>query len=265
MRYGYVTTNLLDLWSRPKFNSERLSQLFFNEPVIIVSEQKGFLHIQQIDNYSGWVDKRFVTIVTKKEIENHLKYANSIISGNTAVLYDSNGNKTVSPFFLYYGTRLYTKGEKNGYSRTVLPDNLTVYLKPFNIKPIKKKMSINIKGTHLVREAVKFLGVPYLWGGISPAGFDCSGLVRTVCSRFGINLPRDTKDQIKAGIKINRDRVKTGDLLFFNRHVGFAIGTDRIIHSSVGGGGVRINSLRRGLPDYREDLDHTYNQARRII
>jgi len=265
MKYGYVNTNLLDLWNRPQFNSERISQLFFNEPVVIVSERKGFLHIQQIDKYSGWVDKRFVTTVAKKGIENHFKHINSIITVSSAILYDSDGNKTVPPFFLYYGTRLFARGEKNGYIQAVLPDNRTVFLKSFNIKPINKKMGINIKGTHLTKETVKFLGVPYLWGGISPAGFDCSGLIRTVCSRFGINLPRDTRDQVKAGKRINRDRVKTGDLLFFNRHVGFAVGPDRIIHSSVGGGGVRINSLRADMPDYREDLDHNYNQARRII
>ena len=78
-------------------------------------------------------------------------------------------------------------------------------------------------------------------------------------------MPRDTKDQINSGVKIDRDKVKTGDLLFFDRHVGFAIGKNKIIHSSVSGGGVRINSLMSDTKDYRKDLDESFKTARRII
>lgn len=265
MKYGYVNTNLLDLWDRPKFNSERLSQLFFGETVTVTGNRKGYLKIRQTDGYTGWVDERFVVPVLKKETDSYLRQINSIVSANTAVLYGPVGNKTTAPFFLYYGTRLVVQRKKNGYVRAVLPDKRAVFLKSLNVRPINKKMDGKIKGTQLVREASKFLGVPYLWGGVTPAGFDCSGLVRTVCSRFGIVLPRDTKDQVKAGVKIERTEIKTGDLLFFDRHVGFAVGPDKIIHCSVGGGGVRINSLQAGQPDYREDLDRNYNQARRII
>ncbi|MFZ5980616.1 MAG: NlpC/P60 family protein [Candidatus Zixiibacteriota bacterium] len=265
MKYGYVNTNLLDLWSRPKFNSERLSQLFFGEPIAVKSSKVGFLCIRQLDGYTGWLDERFVVPVNLNEIEHYHRRVNAVISANTAVLYGPEGNKTAEPFFLYYGTRLYIKGKRGGHIRAVLPDNRAVFLKSSNVRPINMKMSENIKRMQLAREAIKFLGVPYLWGGISPAGFDCSGLIRTVCSRFGIDLPRDTKDQIKAGRKIERAEVQSGDLLFFNRHVGFALGPEKIIHSSISGGGVRINSLRSGAPNYREDLDRNYNQARRIL
>ena len=117
----------------------------------------------------------------------------------------------------------------------------------------------------IIAEAKKFIDIPYLWGGISYPGFDCSGFVRTILAQFGISVPRDTKDQIRLGEAIGRDQVKTGDLLFFKRHVGFAIGRDGIIHSSVGGNGVKVNSLTPGKEDYREDLDRDFYQARRVI
>jgi cell wall-associated NlpC family hydrolase len=117
----------------------------------------------------------------------------------------------------------------------------------------------------IVREARRFLGVPYLWGGISPAGFDCSGLVRALFGRYDIYLPRDTKDQIKMGRHIDRTEVRAGDLLFFKRHVGLALGRSRILHASVGGSGVRINSLTEGDDDYRADLDRDYAGARRLL
>jgi cell wall-associated NlpC family hydrolase len=78
-------------------------------------------------------------------------------------------------------------------------------------------------------------------------------------------MPRDTKDQITMGERVDRDCIKTGDLLFFRRHVGLAIGRTHLVHASRGGGGVRINALVPGLPDYREDLDRDFVQARRMI
>ena len=150
-------------------------------------------------------------------------------------------------------------------ARIGLPDDQNRILKASAIAPTGSEGHKRVAGSMLVAEASRFLGVPYLWGGVSPNGFDCSGLVQTICRRFGIHVPRDTKDQIAIGTEIPREQVVTGDLLFFKRHVGFAIGTDRIIHSSVGGSGVRINSLRAGMADYREDLDRDFNQARRIV
>jgi cell wall-associated NlpC family hydrolase len=122
-----------------------------------------------------------------------------------------------------------------------------------------------VNGRKLATEAIKFLGVPYLWGGISPLGFDCSGLVQTICARFGIAVPRDTDKQIRIGKQVQDMETRVGDLLFFKRHVGFALGQKRIIHASLGGGGVRINSLVPGAPDYRSDLDREFQQARRIV
>jgi cell wall-associated NlpC family hydrolase len=77
-------------------------------------------------------------------------------------------------------------------------------------------------------------------------------------------VPRDTRDQISVGQRVERERIKSGDLLFFRRHVGLAVGRTHIIHASRGGGGVRLEALVPGLPVYREDLDRDFAQARRI-
>jgi cell wall-associated NlpC family hydrolase len=152
-----------------------------------------------------------------------------------------------------------------GLAEVVLPNGGAVLLKAGALRPIDSNMTPSVTGRLIVREAQKFLGTPYLWGGLSPAGFDCSGLVRAVFARFGRYVPRDTKDQINAGHKVPRECIKSGDLVFFERHVGIAIGQSRIIHASLAGGGVRINSLVPGTADYREDLDNRYSQARRIL
>jgi cell wall-associated NlpC family hydrolase len=265
MKYACVTTNLLDLWVKPRFDSGRASQLFFGEVLKVEEEQKGFCRVRQADGYSGWVDSRFLMPMSKVVYKQYQANTNAVVVTSTARLYDRRGKQTVSPHILYYGTRLSIKAGPAGFARIVLPDSNTLLVKAGNIKPINRKITSSLTGLRLVAEAKRFLGVPYLWGGITVTGFDCSGLVRTVFSRFGVYMPRDTKDQISMGEKVDRDCIKTGDLLFFRRHVGLAIGRTHLVHASRGGNGVRINALVPGLPDYREDLDRDFVQARRMV
>jgi len=264
MRYAWVTTNLLDLWAEPRFDSERVSQLFFGEALKVEKEQKGFCRVRQVDGYWGWVDARFLMPMSQAAYKEYLTNINAVVVASTARLYDRRGKQTVSPNLLYYGTRLRIKAGPVGFARIVLPDNRGVLVKAGNIRPINRRITSSLHRSRLVAEAKRFLGVPYLWGGITVTGFDCSGLVRTIFSRFGIYMPRDTKDQISMGERVERDCIKTGDLLFFRRHVGLAIGQTHLVHASRGGGGVRINALVPGLPDYREDLDRDFVQARRM-
>jgi cell wall-associated NlpC family hydrolase len=115
-----------------------------------------------------------------------------------------------------------------------------------------------------VATAVRFLGVPYLWGGITPYGFDCSGLVKTVFGFHGITLPRDSADQRSAGFDVARSSLRPGDLLFFPGHVAIICGGKEFVHASASRGMVAIDSFDPGAPNYREDLDNEFEFARRI-
>jgi cell wall-associated NlpC family hydrolase len=265
MEKAFVSTNLLDLWGEPKYNSERASQLFFAEILSNLGGQNGFCRVRQLDGYEGWADSRFLIRISEEQSEKYIGSINSVIGSPSATLVGFPDARPAAPFFLYYGTRLLKKGSKGRFAVVLLPDGSRMLVKGSTIEPIRRGQAGKVTGAQLVKESRRFLGVPYLWGGISPAGFDCSGFMRTLYGRFGVYLPRDTKDQITAGVEVKRDEIKAGDLIFFNRHVGLAIDGNRIIHSSVGGGGVRINSLRATDTDYRADLDRDFNQARRIL
>src|SRR3954447_4199178 len=93
--------------------------------------------------------------------------------------------------------------------------------------------------------ARRYLGVPYVWGGESPSGFDCSGLVQYVYSRIGVALPRVTYQQWSAGPHVARSGLRTGDLVFFygRSHVGIYLGGGRFIHAPHTGTVVQIGSL----------------------
>jgi len=264
MRYGRVITNLLDLNARPEFSSEIRSQLLFGEVVKVGSSRGGCVRVAELDGYVGWADQRFIEPASKNDYTQFVNNHRHFVTMAQASIYDSHG-KSAEPYFLYYGTRLRLRGRAGSYLKFDGCTGKSIYLKPGVVSPIMSSKSRLITGQNLSKEARKFIGVPYLWGGITPAGYDCSGLVRAVCRRFGLYIPRDTKIQIKTGRKLERSCIKTGDLLFFDGHVGFAIGSNRLIHASRRGGGVRINSLIRGEKDYRPDLDAEFSQARRIV
>ncbi|MGN0162964.1 MAG: NlpC/P60 family protein [Candidatus Ornithomonoglobus sp.] len=108
--------------------------------------------------------------------------------------------------------------------------------------------SSSSKGQAIVNSAMKYLGVPYVWGGTSPSGFDCSGLVQYVCSQNGISVPRVAASQRGAGQYVSRENLQPGDLVFFSRgggvsHVGIYVGNGNMIHAPQTGDVVKISSI----------------------
>lgn len=108
--------------------------------------------------------------------------------------------------------------------------------------------------------AMQYLGVPYVWGGASPAGFDCSGLVQFVYAQVGVSLPHFAAGQYSYGVPVSRDQLEPGDLVFFDGlgHVGIYIGNGEFIHAPHTGDVVKISSLSD--PWYAS----TYVGARRL-
>jgi peptidoglycan hydrolase CwlO-like protein len=106
--------------------------------------------------------------------------------------------------------------------------------------------STGVSSSDIINYASQFLGVPYVWGGTSPSGFDCSGLVQYTYGHFGINLPRVAADQQDVGLKVTRDQLQPGDLVFFGdpaHHVGIYVGNGMMLHAPHTGDVVRIGPL----------------------
>lgn len=105
----------------------------------------------------------------------------------------------------------------------------------------------NFTGDDLVNFASNYLGLPYVWGGTTPSGFDCSGLVQYVYKHFGIDIPRTTYEQVKVGQTIPLEQLQPGDLLFFGgsdiHHVGIYVGEGQYIHAPRTGDVIKISSL----------------------
>ena len=104
------------------------------------------------------------------------------------------------------------------------------------------------KGQAIVNTAMRYLGTPYRWGGTSPGGFDCSGLVQYVCRANGISVPRVAASQRGAGRYVSRENLQPGDLVFFSNgggisHVGIYAGNGNMIHAPHTGDVVKVASI----------------------
>jgi cell wall-associated NlpC family hydrolase len=97
----------------------------------------------------------------------------------------------------------------------------------------------------VVQIAMRYLGVPYRWGGASPSGFDCSGLVMYVFAQVGVSLPHSSYAQYGAGTPVSRDQLQPGDLVFFDGlgHVGIYVGGGSFIHAPHTGDVVKISPM----------------------
>ncbi|WP_411682845.1 NlpC/P60 family protein [Clostridium thailandense] len=107
-----------------------------------------------------------------------------------------------------------------------------------------------ISSDNVVAYASNFLGTPYLWGGTTPSGFDCSGFTQYVYRHFGISVGRTTYDQINDGVGVSRDQLQPGDLIFFGKggnptHMGMYVGNGAMIHAPHTGDVVKISPIDR--------------------
>ena len=266
MKHALVIRNIVDLRDGPDFQSELKTQLLFGERVMVHRSDGGYTDVEQSDGCRGWVRFDALGGLNEQDAEK-LDHAKSLrVVSPIATVMDESG-APITPYFLSYGSIVYP-AQDDLHSDTILiacPDarRRTVHREDLCRVSSPDEHKTDDLAESIICSCVQFLGAPYVWGGRSALGMDCSGLTQLVYGMHGVDLPRDTKDQRLLGQEVKRDDLQPGYLIFSPGHVVIYIGGGEYIHASLGEGGVEINSYDTDADNYRKDLDEEYQIARR--
>lgn len=273
--WGLINVSVCNIRRNRSHDAEMVTQALMGTPVKILTEDDGWYQIQTPDSYIGWIDSEAVITLPVNKFNQWRRSERIVYLGKTADIYSAiNENGVVSD--VVAGAILQKKGEESGYYRVILPDGREGLLQKRDCMEFSRwATESRPEADKILKTASRFMGTPYLWGGTSVKGMDCSGFIKTVYFLNGLILARDASLQSKHGYQIkdfrNMESLKPGDLLFFGQkagenpkpsHVGMYIGNTEFIHES---GMVKINSLdstRKNFSRYRHD---SFLGARRII
>ena len=215
-----------------------------------VGDQVGYLSAEYLDVAEGEVLDDTASAAEAEETETLYGLVNTSVLNvrcGASTDYDRVGK-------LSGGTVVTILGESGDWYQ-ISTDSLTGYVSGEYLTVVDAAAleELSAKGAQLVSLAMQYLGVPYVYGGASPSGFDCSGFVYYLCKSLGVSVPRTATSQWKGGYdKVSRSELQPGDLVFFSSyaggssigHVGIYIGNDQFIHSSSpSSGGVIISGM----------------------
>lgn len=274
--FGIVKVPVVDLGDGPRSSggSHTVTQARMGDIVKLLKEKDGWFLVQMHDGYLGWVGPESIHRASGEEVQSIRTGRAALVVAKTAHAYSEPGGEPLFPKALVQGSVLPLLAEEGGWVKVGLPGGPAAWMESSGVMVFEDMDSVfsEEKGVHAVIETAKqYLGLPYLWGGTTAYGFDCSGFTQFVMRMNGYFLRRDADMQFEQGEEVpSRDELQPGDLVFFETykkgpsHVGIYIGDSQYIQSGSQTG-VSIQSFNPDHPNYMERLDKAYLGARRII
>jgi gamma-D-glutamyl-L-lysine dipeptidyl-peptidase len=244
-----VSAAIAPLQAQPAASSEQVSQRLAGHRLTVIEEKEPWIRVRGQDAYEGWVHRGFVSA---DGMENYQRQRTSL----GCVARDPRGWARPLPL------------------GALLPDDAALDSgDALDAADLPK--SFPRDGHAIARSVLRFFaGTPYQWGGITPWGADCSGLVQTVFGLHGVALPRDSSQQARAGVALDLapEALAPADLLFFSdrpdrriTHVAMSLGGPRLVHLALGRGGYRVEHLTDTADPYVNALLGRYLFARRVV
>lgn len=288
-RMAVVQTSTCYMRLHPDYESALETQELMGTVVEIVGEQGYWREIVSPQPYKAWTTEKTLVEMTPEELKAYEEAPKYIYTAHYGHVYTTPTNNNPSAICDLVGGDILRAVEKKKGSASpsgkhgkwvevMLPSGRTGWVLKKDVRPLGERIDIRMgdsaeglvsieKMEDVIRQAYSLRGVPYLWGGMSSKGVDCSGLVRICFLMNDILLPRNATQQIKCGKEVNIKDIQRGDLIFFGNietgaitHVGIYLGNGEFIHASHL---VRVNSLIPGAENYYENA-HRLIRACRI-
>ncbi|NMB71809.1 MAG: C40 family peptidase [Bacteroidales bacterium] len=257
-KYGICPVSCLPLRAAPDEKSEMVSMLLFGELFEVRKTEQGWYQVcTEYDGYCGWLSGSVVHFISGEEYTCHAAECKTLIKPEFIIPEEYPDY----PFMILPGSSLPPfSGNSFILAGKIFRHGGTLVINEGKVNPLLQ----------VTETALMFLNAPYLWGGRSLFGVDCSGFVQVVFKTAGIRLPRDASQQAHMGEPISFREARSGDIAFFGpspekiTHTGIFLGPGRFIHAS---GKVRIDSIdEKGIfSEETKQNTHTLQLTKRLI
>lgn len=283
--YGLATVSVSNNRYEPRQAAEMATQMMMGMPLEILKKQGGYYLVRTPDQYIAWTEDLMIALKTRAELTEWNKSDRVVVTEIFAHVYEGPDPASGMVSDLVAGNILKRTGEKKGYYAVEFPDGRKGFIPKASAIAYGQWLSSRKPTVNNVESTARLMmGTPYLWGGTSMKGVDCSGFIKTSYFLQGMILPRDASQQAGIGEKVDifeQDTVsmdkafknlQRGDLLFFSSlkdgkptgritHVAMYLTDGNFIHAS---GLVRINNMKRGNNAYGDWETRAFVAARRI-
>jgi len=278
--FGIVKVSVGNVRSNPAHAAELATQVMMGMVVTVLKKQGDWYYIQGPDRYLGWLEGAAMQLTRPEGADAWQRGPKVIMTAYFGVVRARPDTTSLPVSDAVPGVLFKDDGVRGAWRAVETPDGRKGFIQRSLVADYAAwKASRRLTADNVEATAKRFIGVPYLWGGTSPKGMDCSGFTKNVFRLNGMELNRDANQQAQMGtdVPVGDDyaHLSKGDLIFFGQkasaeraeritHVGIYLQDKLIIHTP-GGSGVRIDSFDPAAPNYNDGLVKSMVRARRII
>jgi len=275
--YGVVTVSVAHVRGKPAQAAEQVTEAPMGAAVRLLKGQGGWYYAQtEAERYLGYFETTHVAVMARDGFEAWSR-APKLMTTSLFALVRERPDPVAQPVSDLVAGAVFKGGAvRNGWHAVELPDGRRGFVADADVMDYETwRQSRRPTPENIERTALQFMGVPYLWGGTSPKGFDCSGLTKVVFRLNGIEIARDADQQAALGTDVafesDLSQLRKGDLLFFCpsaarrdriTHVGIYLGDGLFLHCS---GLVTRNSLDPASPIYSDSLLKRLVRVKRLL